>query len=320
MKKKYIIALSIFSLIGGMSIGQTGEQRKEIARQADQQKLLLAQQEIARYESESAQRVLDYSQQHNVPIRSYDEDGNLILLQDVDTFGNPVYTSAYNLGGVLTIGADHLYPSGNSGANVTGAGIEAGIWDGGYVRSTHQDAVGRVTFGEPNKSIDGHGTHVGGTIFGSGFGGTSRRGVAYEAELLSFEFDSDTSEMLLEASRGMLVSNHSYGRLLQGNIQSILGKYDNLARNFDIITSNNEFYLPVVSAGNDRNDGFNTGDQGYDLLTDRSLSKNSLTIGAVNAVINYQSPSSVVMSSFSSWGPTDDGRIKPDLVAKGVRG
>ncbi|MFX5784919.1 S8 family serine peptidase, partial [Acinetobacter baumannii] len=24
------------------------------------------------------------------------------------------------------------------------------------------------------------------------------------------------------------------------------------------------------------------------------------------------------MSSFSSWGPTDDGRIKPDLVADGV--
>lgn len=24
------------------------------------------------------------------------------------------------------------------------------------------------------------------------------------------------------------------------------------------------------------------------------------------------------MSSFSSWGPTDDGRIKPDIVADGV--
>ena len=29
-------------------------------------------------------------------------------------------------------------------------------------------------------------------------------------------------------------------------------------------------------------------------------------------------PEDVVMSSFSCWGPTDDGRIKPDVVADGV--
>ena len=41
-------------------------------------------------------------------------------------------------------------------------------------------------------------------------------------------------------------------------------------------------------------------------------------VGAVNDVLNYTGPGSVGMSSFSSWGPTDDGRIKPDVVGNGV--
>ncbi|HEX04035.1 MAG TPA: hypothetical protein ENH10_02625, partial [Bacteroidetes bacterium] len=43
-----------------------------------------------------------------------------------------------------------------------------------------------------------------------------------------------------------------------------------------------------------------------------------MTVGAVNDVLNYTGPGSVLMSSFSSYGPTDDGRIKPDIVANGV--
>ncbi len=53
------------------------------------------------------------------------------------------------------------------------------------------------------------------------------------------------------------------------------------------------------------------------LLTE--LLKNILTVGAVNPIAaGYSSAADVLMSSFSSWGPTDDGRIKPDVVADGV--
>jgi len=44
----------------------------------------------------------------------------------------------------------------------------------------------------------------------------------------------------------------------------------------------------------------------------------SSPVGAVSKITEYTSPSSVNMSTFSSWGPTDDGRIKPDLVGVGV--
>ncbi|RYZ95504.1 MAG: T9SS type A sorting domain-containing protein, partial [Sphingobacteriaceae bacterium] len=48
--------------------------------------------------------------------------------------------------------------------------------------------------------------------------------------------------------------------------------------------------------------------------------KNIITVGSINRVtapnINREN---VQISSFSSWGPTDDGRIKPDLVGMGDR-
>jgi hypothetical protein len=46
--------------------------------------------------------------------------------------------------------------------------------------------------------------------------------------------------------------------------------------------------------------------------------KDVITIGAIEPIPNgYNSPSDVVMTYFSSWGPTSDGRIKPDIVADG---
>jgi hypothetical protein len=44
-----------------------------------------------------------------------------------------------------------------------------------------------------------------------------------------------------------------------------------------------------------------------------------LSIGAVYKIVGgYTGTGSVSIAGFSSWGPTDDGRIKPDVVAAGV--
>lgn len=122
------------------------------------------------------------------------------------------------------------------------------------------------------------------------------------------------------------------------------GYYDAVAKQLDDISYNAPYYLIVKSAGNNRNDNgpavgtayyrYNAGgtmasagtrpagissNDGYDILPMDANAKNILTVGAVNGIISgYSKPSDVVMSSFSSWGPTDDGRIKPDIVADGV--
>lgn len=67
------------------------------------------------------------------------------------------------------------------------------------------------------------------------------------------------------------------------------------------------------------NDCIATG--GYDCLPmGGGVAKNNITIGATRPIVGpgyYNEPSDVKIASFSSWGPTDDGRIKPDLVAIG---
>lgn len=58
---------------------------------------------------------------------------------------------------------------------------------------------------------------------------------------------------------------------------------------------------------------------GYDSIPYKGTAKNVLTVGAVWDVDGgYSQPSDALMTLFSGWGPTDDGRIKPDLVANGM--
>ena len=74
----------------------------------------------------------------------------------------------------------------------------------------------------------------------------------------------------------------------------------------------------VMASAGSRPAGINSNDS-YDIITHYSIAKNVLTVGAVNGIpAGYSKPLDVVMSNFSAWGPTDDGRIKPDLVANGV--
>lgn len=116
------------------------------------------------------------------------------------------------------------------------------------------------------------------------------------------------------------------------------GFYDTRARDLDKIAVLSPNYLIVKSADNKRNDyGPPIGTAYYLRNTDQKSTiarlrndsygsiptdgnaKNILTVGAVFATnkANPQ-PSDIRITSFSGWGPTDDGRIKPDLVSMGV--
>lgn len=58
---------------------------------------------------------------------------------------------------------------------------------------------------------------------------------------------------------------------------------------------------------------------GYDTIHFFGLGKNLLTVGACWPISGgYGGSNSVVLPPFSPFGPTDDGRIKPDVVAPGV--
>ncbi len=126
------------------------------------------------------------------------------------------------------------------------------------------------------------------------------------------------------------------------------GLYDFFARRLDELTYAAPYYLHFRAAGNDRNDDapipgttityFDGGSQtkpydpvtdpfddgwdngGYDTIPLEANAKNIITVGAINDAVNggARDPALATMTSFSSWGPSDDGRIKPDVVANGA--
>jgi Subtilase family len=59
---------------------------------------------------------------------------------------------------------------------------------------------------------------------------------------------------------------------------------------------------------------------GYETINAESIGKNIIAIGAVNDAVTSaaRDTSKATIATFSSTGPADDGRIKPDLVANGV--
>lgn len=252
------------------------------------------------------------------PTTQKGKNGQFKELMRLDETGRPIYFTTDNVGAALTTRANRLNSGGSLGLSLDGQGMTIGIWDGGKVRGTHALLTGRVTQVDNATELSLHATHVAGTMMGGANANPSAKGMASQALLRAYDWTSDESEVTNAAANGLLVSNHSYGNDPASVPISLWGRYSGEARDFDNIMFNAPYYLFVNSAGNSRNAGYNPDKEGYDLLSGKSNSKNGMIVAAVNQVTNYTGPSSVTMSNFSSWGPTDDGRIKPDICGKGV--
>ena len=301
------------------ALSQTLAERQVITANYDQQVLALLEADL-KQDFETNQRIAfemaaqkGWETEFELP-----EGGNALLVGIFDD-GTPKYYATDNREGAITTRTDRVQTGGVAGLNLNGENMIGGVWDGGRVRNTHNLLEDRTAQIDNPESISNHSTHVSGTMIGSATQVNGQaKGMAPMAELLTYDFGADESEMTNAAANGLLVSNHSYG-IASSNVPLwYIGYYDNNARDIDRIVYNAPYYLPVCSAGNDRQSGENTQDGGYDYLTDKSVAKNNIVVAATFEVLNYEDASDVSMSSFSSWGPTDDGRIKPDISAKGV--
>ncbi|WP_426668996.1 S8 family serine peptidase [Mucilaginibacter sp. McL0603] len=124
------------------------------------------------------------------------------------------------------------------------------------------------------------------------------------------------------------------------------GFYGDHTQSFDKIAYNAPYYLIIEAAGNahastgppvgaDYYGYKSASDQtwvdkgprpanissndGYDCISSTANAKNILTIGAINPLpYGPTSSQGITTAYFSSWGPTDDGRVKPDLVGNGL--
>ncbi|HLS12551.1 MAG TPA: S8 family serine peptidase [Flavobacteriaceae bacterium] len=325
MKKNTLIAcLAIALSASSISIAQTLQDREKIIQGYDLVKSKKLTQEIKSYTKENYDRAMRLAQRHGWPLTIEYKDGGFGELVGVLEDDSPLYYRTYNKGGVSTIHADAVHTGGSAGLDLNGENMIAGVWDGGTVRSSHVLFEGRVVK-KDNSADQSHGTHVAGTIIGSATINNGRAvGVAPQATVYSYDWNNDYAEMISAAQSGLLVSNHSYGIATTdyyGNPipASYFGKYDAGSQYLDNMLYQLEYYLTVWAAGNDRSDYsiLNPGKSGYDLLTREGNSKNNLVVGSIRQIDNYTNPSQVRISSFSNYGPTDDGRIKPDITAKG---
>jgi subtilisin family serine protease len=149
--------------------------------------------------------------------------------------------------------------------------------------------------------------------------------MATKANLLAFDNVSDVTEALLQArDNDLLFSNHSYG-VPVGNLDGnewYMGAYSSPARTWDAVIKLNPYYLMVVSAGNDGNAVYDGGlGSRLDKLTGNKNSKNNLVVANASDVELDDEGElvSATINSGSSQGPTDDGRIKPDITGLGTQ-
>lgn len=180
-----------------------------------------------------------------------------------------------------TTNADQLW---GTPRNLTGTGTVVGIWDQGWIRSTHQEfGSGSVTNVNPGTLSD-HSTHVAGTIAAKGVN-TAAHGMAPGVTIYGFDWNDDAKELAQSVARyGVDISNHSYSYLRgwgstvtvdsvtrsrwYGNATYSLtedngfGYYDSSSQAIDRAIHDNPTLLSVWAAGNDRNDAFV--DNGHD--------------------------------------------------------
>ncbi len=326
--KNVAVCISLFLTFFALNVFAQSLTNKKALIDLAERNFLVSQQQKA--------EALAFANENNIPV-SFESNGRFYELQYI-LDGIPQYYVTDNSNAAISISSDNVYPGGIAGLSLTGAGITPREWDAGAVRTTHQEYVGRVVMGDGVSTTHYHSTHVAGTIIATGVV-PNAKGMAYAANLRAFDWNSDNSEMAAEAASGALMSNHSYGfgrgwvwtgsgwtwygnSSISSTEDYLFGFYDSNSQAWDQIAYNAPNYLIVKSAGNDRGDGPGTSppnDGPYDCIGQQGISKNILTVAAVNDVSGgYNGPGSVVMSSFSSWGPADDGRIKPDISANGV--
>ena len=318
--------ITLFSLLISIVVySQTLEQRKKITENYDSNRISSFKKDLL-INNENLNSKINIFLKNNPDFKkTYTLNSVSYYLIDIDSLGKPIYASTSNYGASRTTRANKLHSGGGLGLNIQGQNMIAGVWEIGSVNTTHNHFQSRVIQKDfSSEPISNHATHVSGTIAQDG-NSSLRRGMAFNASVWAHDISNEFTEMLDRASEGLLISNHSYGINFldsSGNIQSPVdqsGKYIGASRVVDIVHNLSPYYLAVYAAGNERGSQFSINNKnGFDLLSFMGVSKNALTIGAVNQVNPYTGPSSVVMSPFSNWGPTDDGRIKPDLVGKGV--
>lgn len=326
MKKNYLFLFSI--LFVSISVfGQSREDIKKITAEYDMAKLKEKEEFYREKARADKKKAIAKAKEKNWPVYTVSDDGEITELMKLSPEGLPIYYSTQNVNAARATRANHLNTGGSLGLNLNGQGMTVREWDGGNVRASHNAFGGRVTVMDDNGTATAaHPTHVCGTMVAAASPATVK-GMAWQANARTFNWTDDESEVLAEVQEGMLVSNHSYGTPITNNGVTIpanfIGSYTGDAALWDDIAYDAPYFLAVMSAGNEGQNENNTEPLmfGFDKLVGNKAAKNNLVVASCEDVTvatdGSVNPASINISGFSSEGPTDDFRVKPDITGNG---
>jgi subtilisin family serine protease len=175
--------------------------------------------------------------------------------------------------------------------------------------------------------LNGHGTHVAGSVLGNGVRSgsnpanhdyaASHAGAAPEAQLVFMALNTDGSSGIqcIDLNGDFIAKGYQAGARISSNSwgASDRGGYNLIASLVDDYIWRHKDYLVLYAAGN--------AGPGAQTVGSPGTAKNVLTVGASEnnrPAQDDKSDDPNSMASFSSRGPTADGRIKPDVVAPGT--
>lgn len=211
-----------------------------------------------------------------------------------------------NYNGRSVIQANVLQKQGIGNRGLSGKGINLAMWDGNVYN--HPDLGSRL-HSEELKNVSEHGQHVSGTMAGSGLIDPYGKGIAYGSQVFAYNFNvGNTLVEMLGAARkyGVSITQNSYGVSAAGFCDNPY-TYNMEDQGLDMICNYVPQMLHVFSVGNDQK----ACGGAPRFLTSTKRAKNAVFVGAVDKMGD--------MSSFSSWGPTDDGRLIPHISSMGVK-
>ncbi|HTD88258.1 MAG TPA: S8 family serine peptidase, partial [Candidatus Binatia bacterium] len=224
---------------------------------------------------------------------------------------------------------------GFDGHGVTVAVPDSGL-NNGDAATMHPDLFGRVAaffyYGTLTDAADehSHGTHVAGIIAGNGatgevdeYGALYGLGVASQARIIAqrifdglgnYEAPPSFERLTRDAVRaGADIASNSWGDDTQGRYDLSAAEFDALVRDADSLAPGAQEFIIEFSAGN--------AGPGLQTVGSPAVAKNVIATGASqNDRFDFiiYSDGQDAMADFSSRGPCEDGRIKPDLVAPGT--
>lgn len=279
---------------------------------------------LSELQEDQQEAALAKAERLGIPVRIEGPGRKVAVLYDFRG-DKPLYRVTLNVNAAISTAANLLRDQGTP-YGLDGTGMKVGVWDEARVRNTHREfATTRVLLRDSSTIYSDHATHVAGTIGGAGTDPLAK-GMAPKVAIDSYDWNNDYSEMTAAGAATatdlskITMSNHSYGAGFNTAAEYVpyMGAYELEAQTTDALAAALPYYQIFWAAGNEQDYLLTKG--GYQSITFNGLAKNIITIAAGDDAVSSgaRNPAAGTLAYFSSEGPCDDGRIKPDLTANGV--